>query len=303
MLNEIHNFCVTAECLNFTKAAKFLYIEQPALSKQISRLEEELGVRLFKRTTRRVSLTPAGEAFLQICQNFINACNMLPKSFPHNSICGNVQGLVIGIGETIESEVIISALAGFFETHEGVALSFIRKNDEELPDLLISEDADFIYTFSSIVRDRPGFDYLTIKKVRLKVLMWKDHPLAKKERIYFNDLKDEFFVVNTSAPPMLTRMLHRLYEANGVFPKISARVDSPQLSMIMTSAKQGLTITTFFESDLEIASNLVIREIEADGVPTEILENELVLAWRKDMYKKSELIKQFVDSIRESVGS
>jgi hypothetical protein len=48
---------------------------------------------------------------------------------------------------------------------------------------------------------------------------------------------------------------------------------------------------------------LVIREIEADGVPTEILENELVLAWRKDMYKKSELIKQFVDSIRESVGS
>ena len=62
-LFQIDYFLEVAEQLNFTKAANILYVSQPALSKQIALLEEELGVKLFVRTSRKVALTTAGQQF------------------------------------------------------------------------------------------------------------------------------------------------------------------------------------------------------------------------------------------------
>lgn len=59
--NDLNYFCVLAETLHYGKAAQRLHITQPPLTRAINRLEEELGVLLFKRNQRNVSLTPAGE--------------------------------------------------------------------------------------------------------------------------------------------------------------------------------------------------------------------------------------------------
>jgi DNA-binding transcriptional LysR family regulator len=72
MVNEtrIKYFIVLAECLNFSRAAEKLYLSQQSLSAQISALEGDLGVALFRRTTRSVTLTPAGESFYQLILPF-----------------------------------------------------------------------------------------------------------------------------------------------------------------------------------------------------------------------------------------
>ena len=61
---QLRYFVTVARELNFTRAAEKLRVAQPALSRQVRQLEEELGVRLFERTKRRVELTPSGAAFL-----------------------------------------------------------------------------------------------------------------------------------------------------------------------------------------------------------------------------------------------
>lgn len=64
-ITQIKYFITAAKCLNFTKAASKLYITQPALSRQISAIEEELNVQLFVRNNRSVKLTPAGMALVE----------------------------------------------------------------------------------------------------------------------------------------------------------------------------------------------------------------------------------------------
>ncbi|RBL81590.1 LysR family transcriptional regulator, partial [Streptomyces cavourensis] len=61
---KLRNFVVVAEELNLSRAAPRLFVTQQALSKQLRDLEEAVGVRLLDRSTRRMALTPAGEAFL-----------------------------------------------------------------------------------------------------------------------------------------------------------------------------------------------------------------------------------------------
>ena len=61
-LRHLRSFVAVAEELNFTRAAEKLHLAQPALSAHVRQLEERVGCRLVERTTRRVSLTPAGEA-------------------------------------------------------------------------------------------------------------------------------------------------------------------------------------------------------------------------------------------------
>jgi DNA-binding transcriptional LysR family regulator len=67
-LRQLRYFVAVAETLNFRQAAEGLHLAQPALSKAIRQLEDELGVQLFERTTRNVNLTPVGQLFLERAQ-------------------------------------------------------------------------------------------------------------------------------------------------------------------------------------------------------------------------------------------
>ena len=79
---QIRCFLESAKYLNFTKASQVLYISQPALSRHIINLEEELNAKLFERTSnKRVSLTVAGEEFFDLFYRFNNELQELKKKY------------------------------------------------------------------------------------------------------------------------------------------------------------------------------------------------------------------------------
>ena len=103
-LDKIRMFISAAEHLNFTKAAKDMYISQPTLSRHISDLESSLGIELFKRTTRNVSLTPAGEQFLIEAQDIMRRYDSLMER-------------VSGLGEGVSGTFSIGYLELFITEH------------------------------------------------------------------------------------------------------------------------------------------------------------------------------------------
>jgi DNA-binding transcriptional LysR family regulator len=139
---KIEAFAALASYLNFSRAANVLNITQPALSKKIAKLEDEMGVSLFIRTKRSVELTPAGlelvnywKSKLEIDREFLERIGGV------NKIAGTVK---IASFSTLTSSCIIPALADFFAENPGLNLELYTKETKDLPGLLLGGTVDLI---------------------------------------------------------------------------------------------------------------------------------------------------------------
>lgn len=125
ILKYIPYFLLSAEQGSFSKAATRLYVTAPAVSKQVNALEEELGIALFDRTFRGVSLTPAGEIFYRDCKDLLNEFDAhveeLKKKFASHRC--------IRVGKSAMSAPLCSLLASAAEPEYAVDLVSVRPSD------------------------------------------------------------------------------------------------------------------------------------------------------------------------------
>ena len=89
-LREYQYVLKVAQLQNMTRAAEALYITQPSLSHYIARVEEELGVQLFNRLTTPLSLTPAGEKYVETAQMILELASGLKKDYPGHVPCPGI---------------------------------------------------------------------------------------------------------------------------------------------------------------------------------------------------------------------
>src|SRR3954464_11316023 len=103
-LRHLRSFIAVAEELNFTRAAARLHLAQPALSAHVRQLEERIGMQLLERTTRRVSLTPAGGALLEAAPGALAAVDAAVAS-ARAAGAGETGELVVGLMATSALDV------------------------------------------------------------------------------------------------------------------------------------------------------------------------------------------------------
>lgn len=119
--DALKSFVALAEELHFGRAALRLHLSQPALSKQIQRLEASLGGKLFARTTGRVLLTAAGEALQERARLLVADADAL-ESFARQAVQGSLRCLRIGFGITALGDLLPRAVMAFRKSHPGVSL-------------------------------------------------------------------------------------------------------------------------------------------------------------------------------------
>ncbi|GAA3637976.1 LysR family transcriptional regulator [Lactobacillus hamsteri] len=186
-LRLLRYFLAVCEERNFTRAADKMHVSQPALSKQIKDLEDELGVNLFIREHRKVSLTQEGYFLRDRAQDILNLTDATEKSLQKDKIISGV--LRIGAGESPLLNKVMKLLGEIAIKYPDVQIDIDDANGDEIEEKINNG----IYDFGIIMgnRDLSNFESLILpEKNKFVAYFDQSLPLAKKKEITLHDLID-----------------------------------------------------------------------------------------------------------------
>lgn len=182
-----------AETANFTRAAERCHVVQSALSHQIKRLEHELGAELFARTSRRVRLTPAGEAFLPAARQSLEAAERAAAEAA--ATVGEVRGrLSVGVIPTVAAVDVPAALRDLRRRHPQVRVALRTGASDDLTAEVADGRLDVAFLGLPSSSRPTGVRSHELARDHLVAVLAPDHPLAGTGRLALADLSAEPFV-------------------------------------------------------------------------------------------------------------
>ena len=194
-LQEIRYFCVTAEVLHYTRAANLLYISQPSLSYSLSKLEKELGVPLFEKHGKQVTLSKYGEAFLPYAKGVLRELSEGMDRL--NELRQPAAGIVnLGYIYSVSFSVLPEFVNKFYE-YQGskqIAFRFQQGMAGELIEQLFNGSLDILIAGVTDKPDIASIEFLPIYSQELFLAVPEEHPLAAKSSVELGDLAGENFI-------------------------------------------------------------------------------------------------------------
>ncbi|MEU5031202.1 LysR family transcriptional regulator [Streptomyces milbemycinicus] len=192
-LQQMRYVIAVAETNSFTRAAERCLVVQSALSHQISRLEKELGARLFERTSRRVRLTPAGAAFLPAARQCLDAAERAAAEVA--AAVGEVRGrLAVGLIPTVTAVDIPGALRDFRQRYPQVRIGLRVGASEDLVEQVKQGALDVAFLGLPTTSRPQGVAAHELARDRLVAVVAPDHPLADEPEVDLRRLATEVFV-------------------------------------------------------------------------------------------------------------
>ena len=184
-LRVLNYFVATAQELNMTRAAQKLLVSQPALSRQIADLEDELGVKLFNRQPRHLTLTPAGQYLYEQAKEILTLASKTKSNLQSSAVISG--DLTIAAGESFAMQRLMNIVSNIIRDYPTVKIH-ILSGDYEFAQRRLNTGA---VDFAVIIGNLPLDNYPSLQlpeKDTWGVLMTKDDPLAKKSAITAEDL-------------------------------------------------------------------------------------------------------------------
>jgi DNA-binding transcriptional LysR family regulator len=246
-LRHFRYFVHVAEELHFGRAAARLGISQPPLSQQIRLLEEELGVSLLERTSRRVTLTEAGRLFLgEAYKTLAQAAYAMDVA---RSVGIGARGEInVGFASSVPfTTVVAQALSAFRATYPGVRLNLTEMSRNAQIEGMLTEKIEVGFIRDN---DRPilpeGLESILLMTEPLLVAMLASHPLAHAPSDpTVDDLRHEDFILyRADFGSGFNDHLTRLCALAGYAPNVVQEVTGPFTLLGLVSAGLGITVVT-----------------------------------------------------------
>jgi DNA-binding transcriptional LysR family regulator len=287
-LRHLRYFVAVAEELHFGRAAQRLGIAQPPLSLQIQRLEAELGVSLFDRTSRRVALTAAGHALLdegrRVIQNFSSATDAARRAAR-----GETGSISVAFAASVMSLSLPKIIRRFRDDLPRVRLELREIPTSAQITALRRGELDI-----GFLREPPNDDAFvteTVMRERLVLALSKRHELASRKRLRLIDVANEDFVLfpRDLTPGLHAHILAMCAEA-GVHPRIVQT--SRELYTTISLVEAGLGVTIIPES----VRRMGWRGVRYYPIASPLALTRIDAAWRPE--NTNPIVPAFLDIAR-----
>lgn len=242
-LRHLRYFAAVAEHLSFTAAADSLGVSQPPLSQQIRDLELEIGVNLFERTSRRVTLTAAGEDFLRNARAIlVQAADAVDRA---RTIGTGTAGILnIGMTSSVLVGPLGSLIRAFEQQYRGVDVRIHEMSPGDQIIALKSHRTDLSFLRSP--PDDPDLVREIAWRERLCIALPAGHPRATARSVSIDVLRDERLISLRLESSRFAEEIFRACVAKGFTPDVSQQVREASSLVSLVAAGFGLAIIPEF---------------------------------------------------------
>jgi DNA-binding transcriptional LysR family regulator len=251
-LHQLRCFLVAADELHFGRAAQRMQMLPSALGRHIKLLEENLGTRLFARTSRAVTLTDDGAALLRDAREIVAQAEAIEARFRTKRGVSRARRFRIGAIDSAAAGLVPSLLQDLRAKHPAIAIQLLEDKTIRLLPKILSGALDL-----ALVRppDRADarLEFLPLLRETAVVAFAQKHPLANRKSVSLSDIADQPLIVpDRRSRPHSHDLTIKLFEQAGLIPRIAEVADEKQTIINLVVAKLGAAIVPRWTSRMAV---------------------------------------------------
>ena len=272
-LRQLRYLVALADERHFTRAAAREHIAQPALSQQIRRLEQEVGLALVERTTRRVTVTEAGQTLVARARRILSEVDSATAEM--QALAGVRTGhVMVGTMHTMGPVDVSAALAVFHQRHPAVELTVREQSSEELAEMLRDDGLDLAFLSVTERMESHGLGLHQLVSEELVVVLPRDHRLAARGTLRMAELAGEHFISYREGA-RLRELLTFAARHAGFEPQI--KLESNESERIKRLVARDMGVAILPRSDAERPGT----DLAMAALTEPALRRDITLAWRE----------------------
>lgn len=291
-LRQIHYFLTVADLGGFTQAAGALFVAQPALSRQIALLEEELGFKLFERTARGLRLTPPGMIWRERVNNIDKL--LLTATEEAGQLARGESGVLRLLhSSSIPVASFIPTIKQFVTTTPRARIELDRVSSEAQISEIAAGNADIGIIRLPVLRRDPAVEVVELVSEQLWVALPEVHPLGRQKTLTLKQLSEEAFVSAVHRERGgLARLVTDLCLRAGYVPKLAPTISRKTSMLDLVASGFGVAVVPHAMTHLP-TKRIIFRPLEdADAVSVVALVRP---------QKSSSLAMRFEELLRTSL--
>lgn len=287
-LRQLRYFVKVAETLNFSVAAKALFVTQSTLSQQVKQLEQEIGTQLLTRSSHKVVLTEAGNELLPYARQTLRDAELCITRI--NDLTElSVGSLSIGVTYSF-SPILTETIFSFMKMYPKIKLNIFYKPMAELMELLRNEVVDFVLAFKPSYPIE-GVESHILFQNYLSVVVGDSHVLAGKDKITLSEL--EKFDLALPARGLQAR---NAFDMIATKYNYKVRIELNEVNILLELIRQNHLVSVLAEATIH-------NERGVKAIPLDIPHNEMegCVHTLKNAYRKRSML-EFIKLLSESMA-
>ncbi|GAA0785105.1 LysR family transcriptional regulator [Marinobacterium sediminicola] len=295
-VRHLQAFIEVARCGSFTRAAGHLHLTQSALTATIKQLEQDAGLTLFDRTTRRVILSAEGERFLPVAERLVSDFTAALADLRARAQLQQGHVSVAG-SPSVVTRLLPSALSQFRNQYPSIQINIRDESAGSLEQRVLNNEVDFAIAGNH--SQQSELDYAPLIRDRYGLVVPSDHPLADRSSVQWREVPNSNLLL-LSADTGIRAQLKRFSQSG----KIPIRVDSPQIEVsnpagmaALISQGLGITLLPALAADVHSFAGLTFIPLDEP-----IIEREICIITRQGR-ALSPAAAALLNTLRQHLGN